>query len=73
MNQELVRLIERAEQLISRIESVLPQPLSAPDWTQAVAWRYRQRASGHGALAPVRHVRPITLALTLRHLRRCRR
>ena len=62
MNQELVRLIERAEQLISRIESVLPQPLSAPDWTQAVAWRYRQRASGHGALEPVRHVGAITLA-----------
>ena len=62
MNQELVRLIERAEQLISRIESVLPQPLSAPDWSQSVAWRYRKRASGHGALEPVRHVGAMALS-----------
>ncbi|GAB1382042.1 ATP-binding protein [Burkholderiales bacterium] len=62
MTDPLARLIERAEQLITRIESVLPRPLSAPDWSQAVAWRYRKRASGHGVLEPVRHVGAIALA-----------
>ena len=62
MTDPLARLIERAEQLITRIESVLPRPLSAPDWSQAVAWRYRKRAGGHGVLEPVRHVGAIALA-----------
>ncbi len=62
MNPNFDRLIERAEQLIARIESVLPQPLGAPDWAQAVAWRYRKRASGHGLLEPVRHVGAIALS-----------
>ena len=61
MTEELVRLIARAEQLMARIETALPQPLSAPDWGQAVAWRYRKRASGHGVLEPVRHVGGIAL------------
>ncbi len=56
MNEKFDHLMLRAEQLIARIESVLPQPLSAPDWAAAVAWRYRKRASGHGTLEPVRHV-----------------
>ena len=61
MNEKFERLIDRAEQLFARIESVLPQPLSSPDWSQAVAWRYRKRASGHGVLEPVRHVAVLTL------------
>jgi predicted AAA+ superfamily ATPase len=52
----LARLIDRAEQLITRIESVLPQPLGAPDWNASMAFRYRKRSSGHGVLEPVRHV-----------------
>jgi hypothetical protein len=62
MNEKFERLIERAEQLIARIESVLPQPLGAPDWSAAIAWRYRKRSSGHGVLAPVRHVAAVQLA-----------
>ncbi len=61
MNEQFQRLIERAEQLVARIESVLPQPLSAPDWSQAIAWRYRKRASGHGVLEPVRHIAAMSL------------
>ncbi|MDO8279298.1 MAG: ATP-binding protein [Burkholderiaceae bacterium] len=61
MNQNFERLLARAEQLISRIESILPQPMTAPDWQAAVAWRYRKRASGHGALEPVRHVGAMAL------------
>lgn len=56
MNEHFERLLDRAEQLMARIESVLPQPMQAPDWSAAVAWRYRKRSSGHGALEPVRHV-----------------
>ena len=62
MTESLARLIERAEQLITRIEAVLPQPLGAPDWSQAMAWRYRKRASGMGALEPVRHLAAMALS-----------
>ncbi|MGJ7614618.1 MULTISPECIES: ATP-binding protein [unclassified Variovorax] len=62
MSEQFQRLIERAEQLIARIESVLPQPLSAPaDWNASIAWRYRRRNSGHGVLEPVRHVAAMSL------------
>lgn len=62
MNEKFERLMERAEQLIARIESVLPQPLGAPGWSQSIAWRYRKRSSGHGTLEPVRHVASMQLA-----------
>ena len=61
MNEKFEHLIVRAEQLIARIESVLPQPLTAPDWSAAIAWRYRKRSSGHGTLEPVRHVAAMRL------------
>ena len=62
MNDSMERLIGRVEALVERIESVLPQPLRAPDWSEAVAWRYRRRANGHGTLVPVRHTSGIRLA-----------
>ena len=62
MNDSMERLISRVETLVQRIEAVLPQPLSAPDWAAAVAWRYRRRSSGHGALVPVLHTSSISLA-----------
>ncbi|MDP2769750.1 MAG: ATP-binding protein [Giesbergeria sp.] len=62
MNDRFDHLMMRAEQLIARIESVLPQPLSAPDWSGSIAWRYRKRSSGHGTLEPVRHVAAMQLA-----------
>ena len=61
MSTPLEQLLDKVSQLVDRIESVLPQPLRAPDWTQAVAWRYRKRASGHGVLEPVRHVANMSL------------
>ncbi|MDQ0033564.1 putative AAA+ superfamily ATPase [Variovorax boronicumulans] len=62
MNEQFQKLIERAEQLITRIESILPQPLSAPaDWNASIAWRYRRRNSGHGVLEPVKHVATMAL------------
>ena len=61
MNEHFERLMARVESLITRIESVLPQPLSAPDWSTSVAFRYRKRSSGHGALEPVRHIGNMSL------------
>ncbi|RQO64069.1 AAA family ATPase [Variovorax sp. KBW07] len=62
MNEQFQKLIERAEQLITRIESILPQPLAAPaDWNASIAWRYRRRNSGHGVLEPVKHVATMAL------------
>ena len=62
MNESFERLLARVESLMSRIESVLPQPLSAPDWQASVAFRYRKRSSGHGALEPVRHLGALGLS-----------
>ncbi|OPF62619.1 MULTISPECIES: ATP-binding protein [unclassified Hydrogenophaga] len=62
MNEQFERLLQRAEQLISRIESVLPQPLGAPDWNASIAFRYRKRSSGHGVLEPVRQVAQMRLS-----------
>ena len=62
MNEKFERLIERAEHLITRIESVLPQPLGAPDWHASIAFRYRKRSNGHGTLEPVRQVAQMRLA-----------
>ena len=53
-------ILARAEALLARLEAVLPQPLSAPDWKASIAFRYRKRgASGH--VEPVRHVARIRL------------
>ena len=62
MNEKFEHLLLRAEQLIERIESVLPQSLSQPDWSASVAFRYRKRSSGRGVLEPVRHVGAIKLS-----------
>ncbi|HKW83868.1 MAG TPA: ATP-binding protein, partial [Burkholderiaceae bacterium] len=56
----LLPLIARAEALLVRLETVLPQPLAAPDWGASIAFRYRKRGAS-GRLEPVRHVAPIRL------------
>ncbi len=61
ISSSLERVLQRAEALMQRIESVLPQPLQAPDWSASVAYRYRKRSSGHGTLEPVRHVAQLGL------------
>ncbi len=62
MNVAFQLFLERAESLMARIESGLPQPLGPPDWSASIAYRYRKRSSGHGALEPVRHVSSIRLS-----------
>ena len=56
MNAQFEHLLARAEELIGRIELVLPHALTAPDWAAGVAYRYRKRSAGHAVLEPVRHV-----------------
>jgi uncharacterized protein len=56
MNENFERLLLRAESLITRLEAVLPQALTAPDWNAAIAFRYRKRSNNHGSLEPVRHI-----------------
>ncbi|WP_367848976.1 ATP-binding protein [Rhodoferax sp. WC2427] len=62
MNAAFERLMDRAEQLMQRIEAALPQPVTAPDWNAAIAYRYRRRGNGHGVLEPVRHIGHMALA-----------
>ena len=62
MNDKFEHLLARAEQLIGRIESVLPHALMSPDWTAGVAWRYRKRSAGRAALELVRHVGAMRLS-----------
>lgn len=61
MNEQFERLLQRAEQLIGRIEAVLPKPMGEPDWSASIAFRYRKRSGGHGVLEPVRHVAQMRL------------
>ena len=57
---DLHSLIQRAEALLTRLEAVLPHPLTAPDWSASIAFRYRKRG-GCGSVEPVRHVADIRL------------
>ena len=61
INEHLERMLLRAETLMARIESVLPQALHAPDWKASIAFRYRKRNNGHGVLEPVKHVASLSL------------
>ena len=62
LSPKLEVLLERALELMERIEAVLPKPLGEPDWSASVAYRYRVRSSGHGVLEPVRHLAPLRFA-----------
>ena len=61
MDERWDKLIQRAEAVLSRLEAVLPRPLAAPQWSDAIAWRYRKRAGGYGGLEPVRSVGDLRL------------
>ena len=57
----LESLLQRADQLMQRLEQFLPQALASPDWGASIAFRYRKRGTA-GWLQPVRQVAPIALA-----------
>jgi predicted AAA+ superfamily ATPase len=56
---ELEKFLSRADDLLARIEALLPPPLPAPDW-RAKAFRWRRR-QGRGFLEAVRHPHRIRL------------
>ena len=58
---QLERLLDRAESVLTRLESRLPPPCPTPDWQQTLACRWR-RQQGYGRLIPVQQVHPIRLA-----------
>lgn len=51
---ELKLLLGQAERLLERIEKLLPETASAPDWRTSKAFRWRKLQRG-GYLQPVRH------------------
>ena len=51
---QLDQFLQRAEQLLNRIDSYLPPAMPAPDWQAATAFRWRKRA-GQGYLQAVKH------------------
>ncbi|MDR2195471.1 MAG: ATP-binding protein [Gallionellaceae bacterium] len=59
---KLDHFLTRAEALIARLETLLPDPAPAePDWSSAIAFRWLRR-NGRGALYPVNY--PHTIRLT---------
>lgn len=66
---DLDQLVRRAEVMLARLETLIPA-VAAPDWSAAVAFRWRRRATGLGTqswLQPVRHASTIRLE-DLRHI-----
>ena len=61
MSADFAALIARAETLLARVETLLPGPLDAIDWSASVAFRWRKR-EGRGRLEPVRQVARITMS-----------
>ena len=57
---QLQRLLALAEAALARLDAALPAPLPAPDWSAAVAFRWRKR-DGRGWFQAVRHPHPIRL------------
>lgn len=54
-------LLARADALLARLDGWLPHPPAAPDWSAAVAFRYRKRSAGAAVIEPVARLASITL------------
>ncbi|AVR95563.1 ATP-binding protein [Pseudoduganella armeniaca] len=57
----LEQFLARAEQVLARVEALLPPAVPAPDWNAASAFRWRKRGTGAGWLQPVTHASRIAL------------
>ncbi len=51
--QAALPLLQRAEQVLARLERLLPATPAAPDWGAAHAFRWRKSGAGSGQLRPV--------------------
>ncbi len=58
---DLQRLLQRAHDLIDRLEQLVPHPPPKPDFQASIAFRWRRR-NGLGLLQPVRQVASIALS-----------
>lgn len=56
---ELERLIKRAGEVLTRVESLFPPPPPEIDWKASTAFRWRKAPSGRGYLDPVRSLHRI--------------
>ncbi|OYU46033.1 MAG: AAA family ATPase [Burkholderiales bacterium PBB4] len=56
MTSSLDSLLARAETLFDRLDTLVPGSVEEPDWSQSIAFRYRRRKWGAGALIPVTHL-----------------
>jgi uncharacterized protein len=58
---DLGKLIARAEDVLARVEALLPPPTPDPDWKKTIAARWRKRG-GRGYLQAVAHPHAIALS-----------
>ncbi|MDB5728438.1 MAG: ATP-binding protein [Noviherbaspirillum sp.] len=61
---QLDQFLARAEALLERIESILPQAGKQPDWNSGIAFRWRKSSAkeSRGYLQPVAHIGRISLS-----------
>lgn len=59
--KELEQLLQRAESVLARLETLLPAPVAAVDWKASHAFRWRVPRDGRGYLQPVKLVSQIHL------------
>jgi predicted AAA+ superfamily ATPase len=59
--ESLEKLIARIDRLLDRVDAMVPKAQPAPDWSAALAFRWRKR-DGSGLLQPVSHPHRIRLA-----------
>jgi hypothetical protein len=61
---QLDQFLSRAEALLARLETILPQANAVPDWGAGTAFRWRKQGGrdGRGRLQPVAHIAPIGLS-----------
>ena len=61
MKNDVTTLLHRAEQVLARVEALLPPAVADPDWKKVTAARWRKR-SGRGYLQPVAHPQAVALS-----------
>jgi len=61
---QLDQFLSRAEALLARLETILPQANAAPNWDAGTAFRWRKQGGkdGRGRLQSVAHIAPIGLS-----------
>ena len=58
---ETKKLVKRADELLGRLEKLLPPEAPAIDWSASIAFRWRKK-NGRGHIEPIRHVHRVKLS-----------